>query len=229
MDKNYIGNILLHQYVYETPGVILKELVPSYKDSDAHEQLFLVKKEDKIYWTTLDCSLNVLVNNSFENTDIYFEDGRIGVGRTPLFNYKVDIAIPKNERITAVHIGDGSYGFSLGNGTSSGFLPEIIGIGSDETDAGLYFLGMAGNDISSNTPLIILDGRNLYGTRSNNRPILGITSGDYNNFKVLIDCFGNIKINGAIESTDVILNGVSLLQTINDLQQQIEVLKTKIT
>lgn len=230
MDNN-LGNILLHQFVYGEYGVILKEVVPLCEvseSSDAHE-VFLTKKGHDIYWTTLDLSLNVLVNNSFENTDIYYEYGRIGVGRSPLFNYKVDIAIPKNEKITAVHIGDGSYGFSLGNGTTSGFLPEIIGIGSDETDAGLYFLGIAGNNIASDVPLIILDARNTFGKILNNRPIFGITSGDYNNFKVLVDCFGNVKINGAIDTTDVIINGVSLLEKINDLQKQIEALKTKIT
>ena len=228
MEKNNIGNILLHQFVYEHPGIILKELIPCFDSSDLNKELILNKRGNNVYWASLDLSLNVLVNNIFENTNIYYEYGRIGIGRSPLFNYRVDIAIPKNERVTAVHIGDGSYGFSLGNGTTGGFLPEIIGIGSNETDAGLYFLGIAGNNIASDTPLIILDGRNAYGKKLDNRPVLGITSGDYNNFNVLVNYSGNVKINGELDTKDVILNGVSLSEKINELQEQIEVLKTKI-
>jgi len=90
-------------------------------------------------------------------------------------------------------------------------------------------LGIAGNNIASDTPLIILDGRNAYGKKLDNRPVLGITSGDYNNFNVLVNYSGNVKINGELDTKDVILNGVSLSEKINELQEQIEVLKTKIT
>jgi len=210
---NNNGNILLTQIIVENSLNTFKEFVPAY-DKSFNTQTLVKQPDGNIKWLEIDISLNILVDNKFLNTDIYYDNGRIGVGRHPLHNYKVDIAIPKNTLMTALHVGDGSSGFSMGNGTTLGFLPEIIGIGSDENDAGLYFVGIAGNDVSSDIPLIILDGRNSGGLKLTDRPILGITSGSYNDYAVLINSNG-----------DIILNGTSLLETIADLQKQINDLK----
>lgn len=212
MDNN--GNIILNQIVIDNSLFSFKEIIPLYEYSD-NPQTLIKYQDGSISWCSIDLSLNLVINNRFKDTDIYYDNGRIGLGRLPLFNYKVDIAVPKNTLMTAFHIGDGSFGFSMGNGTTSGFIPEIIGIGSDENDAGLYLVGIAANDISSNIPLIILDGRNSGGLKLTNRPILGITSGIYNEYSVLINANG-----------DIILNGISLLETIAYLQRQINGLKS---
>ena len=125
--------------------------------------------------------------------------------------------------MTAFHIGDGSVGFSMGNGTTMGFVPQILGIGGDENDAGLYFVGIAGNDRSSNIPLIILDGRDAYNDKLINRPILGITSSKYNKYMLLIDAKGNLNL-----ENDVILQNKSLINIIEKLQKDVEFLKGKI-
>jgi hypothetical protein len=214
---NNNGNILLTQIIVENSLNTFKEFVPVY-DSSCNSQTLIRQLDGNIRWLNIDLSLNILVNNKFLGTDIYYDKGRIGLGRQPLRNYKVDIEVSSNKIITAFHVGDGSYGFAMGNGTTDGFVPEIIGIGSNENDAGLYFVGIAGNDVSSNVPLILLDGRNFGGTKLTNRPILGITSGNYNEYSVLIQSNG-----------DIILNGLSLLEILADYQKQINDLKAKIT
>lgn len=218
------GNIVLHQLQEDGSLFTIKELLPEYTYSE--NAAVLVKQGDtSIFWKELDLSINIVEGGHIKDTSIYYDKGRVGLGRSPLFSYNLDIAVPKNSTVTALHIGDGSYGFSLGNGTQQGFIPEIIGVGSDETDAGLYFIGIAGNDISSNTPLIIFDGRNRYSTKLNNRPILGITSGDYSDYCVTVDSDNNLNVKGNIAASDIIINNTSLLSVIKDLQQQIEELK----
>jgi hypothetical protein len=125
-------------------------------------------------------------------SNLHAENGRLGIGRNPLHSYKLDIAIPKNTLMTGMHIGDGSFGFSLGNGTNTGFVPEIIGVGSNEEDPGLYFLGIAGNDAKSDVPLLVFDGRDVNKNALANRPLFGIKSGD-KDFAFLIDSSNNIK------------------------------------
>ncbi|MCK9446426.1 hypothetical protein M0Q50_06005 [bacterium] len=159
--------------------------------------------------------------------NITYDKGRIGIGRKPLHSYIFDLDTSTNKRTTSFHIGDGTHGFSLGNGTNTGFLPEIIGVGSDENDAGLYFVGIAGNDISSNTPLIILDARNSYSEELTNRPIFGVTSADYENYALLLDTSQNLYVNGDLHVNDIIFNGISLIDTINILIEEIEILKNK--
>jgi len=211
-------NIILNK-AEGNPPIRFKEFIPPIY-SDEVEQYLTRKIDGSICWSSID----FIVNNRIKDTDIYYDGGRIGVGRFPLFNYKIDVQIPKNTLITAFHIGDGSVGFSMGNGTTDGFIPEIIGIGGTENDAGLYLVGIANNDIKSNTPLIILDGRNTYGMALKNRPILGITSGNYNDYVLLVDSSQNLNIKG-----DLIIENLSLLEIIKDLQQQINYLKAKIT
>jgi hypothetical protein len=222
---NNNGNILINQIISDNSSFKFKELIPSY-DKNGNEQCLTITPDGSVYWKSVDSSYNNIVNNKFENTDIYYDNTneRVGIGRFPLYNYKIDIKTPKDSLLTALHIGDGSFGFSLGNGTSKGFVPEIIGVGSDENDAGLYFVGIASNDVSSEIPIILIDGRNSYGDKITNRPILGITSGDYNEYLVSVDSTGNLSV-----QTDIVINNKSLLNIIKDLQLQINELKTKIT
>lgn len=127
-----------------------------------------------------------IVDNS-----VYYDKNRIGIGRLPLHNYIVDIAIPHNNIATGLHIGDGNYGFSLGNGTSNGFIPMIIGMGSDEYDQGLYFLARSGNKEASDSPLIVFDARTRDDIPIDNRPLLGI--GTYlSGYHLLVNNNGNI-------------------------------------
>jgi len=220
-------NILLNQIIVDNSSFSFKEVVPLYQYTDQVQ--VLTRYDSSILWAPIDLSLNIILNNRLKNTDIYYVDGRVGFGRFPLFNYKVDIAVPKNKIITALHIGDGSFGFSMGNGTSLGFVPEIVGIGSDENDAGLYFVGMAGNNVSSNVPIVILDSRSVYNDKLINRPIFGITSANYREYSILVDALDNLNVKGNISATDVMLNNISLTKIIKELQEQIDELKTKIT
>jgi len=221
-------SILLQQIIVDNSSFSFKELVPKYLYTDTNQTL-VRDKDGNILWIELDTSLNLIVDNKFCGTNIYYVDGRIGINRYPLYNYRIDLAIPRNTVITALHIGDGSFGFSMGNGTTDGFIPEIVGIGSNENDTGLYFVGIAGNDNSSNIPLIILDGRSTYNTKLTNRPIFGVTSANYNEYSIIVDTLDNLKVKGNISATDIMINNVSLIKIIKKLQEQIDYLKTKIT
>lgn len=222
-------NILLNQIIVDSSFFSFKELIPPFQQDNKFPQYLSIDDHSNICWLSIDYSLNILVNNRFQNTNIYYADGRVGLGRNPLFNYKVDIAVPKNTLMTAFHVGDGSYGFSMGNGTNDGFLPEIIGLSSKESDAGLYFVGIAGNNEKSDIPLIVIDGRSFYGDRLVNRPIFGVTSADYYDYDLLLNASGDLNVKGNINVYDIILNNISLIKIIKGLQEQINELKTKIT
>jgi hypothetical protein len=222
-------NILLNQIIVNASSFSFKEVIPFYKASTIQDQILTIHDGSKLLWSPIDLSLNIIINNRLKDTDIYYVDGRVGLGRSPLFNYRVDIAVPRDTLMTAFHIGDGSYGFSMGNGTTDGFISEIVGIGNNENDTGLYFVGIAGNNKSSDIPLIILDGRNTYNQKLSNRPIFGVTSGDYLNYAMLLDASNNLKIRENIFASDVMLNNISLIKIIAELQEQIDDLRTKIT
>jgi hypothetical protein len=175
-------------------------------------------KQSKDRGLVIDVSMNIMKDGKLSDTDIYYDNGRVGIGRKPLYTYMLDIAVPKNKVMTSLHFGDGSCGFSLGNGTLSGFIPEIIGMGSDEDDAGLYFLGVTNNDEGS-VPLVIIDGRTKQG-QLKNRPILGITNCSYDDYRVLVDNMGNVTAN------DFLINNISLYERIKNLEQELQKLKT---
>lgn len=244
------GNIILHQILYEENKSI-KEFIPTLIDSSYNQ--FLTIFNNKITWEqfhlkegnnisitnnngliTIDASLdnNIIINNKLKDTNLFYDNGRFGLGRPPLYKYKFDIAVSENTLMTAFHIGDGTFGFSLGNGTNQGFIPEIIGMGSDENDAGLYLIGRAGNNIESDIPLIIIDGRNNKGDYLKNRPILGITSADYNKYKFLINNDGFVEIDGKIKALDFILDSSISLNDLKELiieqNDQINLLKDKL-
>ena len=216
MNKNY-KNILFHESLNTAEKVRFHEIYPIIIENSPDPHLLVLNKNKDLEWQSLigkndiklyvdefsnlviDCSFNGNLDTldssgRIKNTEIYNQSSRVGIGRKPLLNYKFDISIPKNNLQTAFHVGDGSYGFSMGNGTFDGFIPEIIGMGSDENDTGLYLIGKSGNDVSSNIPLIIIDGRNSKNSYLENRPILGITSFNYNDYKLVIDQYGRVGI-----------------------------------
>jgi hypothetical protein len=256
-------NIILNQIKFiDDNSFTFNEVIPFFKDSipdyslsldfslnlywskyipplefEKGNGIILTKKSNKLI---IDVSLNldtsILIDNKIKNTEIYYKDGKVGISTLPRFTYKFDIAVPSNKLTTAFHVGDGSYGFSMGNGTDSGFLPQILGIGSDENDAGLYLLGKSSNNLDSEVPLIIIDGRNSYNGKLEHRPILGITSGDYSNYKFIIDQFGRIgigkipeiyklEVNGSISAENIYINQYNFKDIINTIQ----VLENKIS
>jgi hypothetical protein len=201
------NNILLHQFQDNK----IKAVIPDIIDY-ALTGILTLTIDKKLIWSPI---------NFFQDSSIYHKEGRLGIGREPLFNYSLDIAIPKDTLMTGFHVGDGSFGFSFGNGASQGFIPEIIGVGSDENDPGLYFLALPGNNVSSDTPLVVIEGRTSFKNIKTKRPILGIKN-RINNYTILVDYLGNLNISG-----DIIINAKSLLETIETLKQEIEELKQK--
>ena len=252
MEKNLKNNILFHQINYIEGKQSFMEIVPDCVDTIPANILSL-DSSGNLIWTKLPpfpeipefpeiLDFEVVVDGKIKSTNIYYKDGRIGISRPPLHSYKFDIAVPENTLMTAFHVGDGKYGFSMGNGTSQGFIPEIIGMGSDENDAGLYFLGKTGNNEASNIPLIIFDGRNNQNKSLKNRPILGITSGDYKNYKLLLDQQGRlgigtipeiykVEVGGSVKADDFIIDNLSLkalIDVIKEHQEEIDKLNKKI-
>jgi len=244
-------NILLNQFVDGK----LKELQPPFEFSD--DIKILTFDKNNVRWSSLkvdnnlklniDSSGNILIDSSLNKwilddkiigTEVYYSEGRIGIDRYPLHTYKIDIKVPENTQMTAIHIGDGSYGFSLGNATNNGFIPQIVGMGSNENDSGLYFLGKQSSPAKSNIPLIIIDGRQIDNSPLKNRPIFGISSGEYDKFKFIINYDGNVgigkfpgiykmEINGILKTEDIILDSSSLKQEIEYLKTEIKLLKEK--
>jgi hypothetical protein len=242
-------NILLHQIVSEDGRTSFQEVIPVFS-SNPPGAILSIDSSGSLSWNHLlpfpDIpeipEFHVIVDDKIEGTNIYYKDGRIGISRPPLKNYKFDIAVPENTLMTAFHVGDGKYGFSMGNGTAQGFIPEIIGMGSDENDAGLYFIGKAGNNKTSDIPLIVMDGRNAAHQALVNRPIFGVTNGSYDTYKFLIDQKGRVgigkkpeiykmEVEGSVEAQDFIIDGLSmkaLIDVISDQQEEIDILNKKI-
>jgi len=243
-------NILLHQINIEGGDLSFREVIPVFDPSSLPERILSIDSSGNLYWNILPPfpeipevpEFHIVENYRIRETDIFYKDGKIGISRIPLLNYKFDIAVPADTLMTALHVGDGSYGFSMGNGTTQGFIPEIIGMGSDENDAGLYLLGKAGNNLPSDIPLIIIDGRNAaYGSLTN-RPIFGITNGDYSQYKLIIDKDGKLglgkypeiykmEIAGSVMAEDFLVGNLSikaLIDVVKELQEEIDTLSNKI-
>ena len=249
-------DILFNQAIFGEGKKSFIEVIPKFSDSFPTNILSL-DSSGNLSWNNFPAfpeipeipdfpeipEFEVIVDGKIKSTNIYYKDGRIGIERPPMHSYKFDIAVPENTLMTAFHVGDGKYGFSMGNGTSQGFIPEIIGMGSDENDAGLYFLGKAGNEKESTIPLIIMDGRNSSNTSLENRPIFGITSGNYNEYKFIVDHEGRVgigkipeiykvEIQGSIKAEDFIvgdnLSIKALINIIGEQQEEIDRLKERL-
>lgn len=243
------GNIIIHQISGD--ALSIQEVKPFIEDSSTNKFLSL-SKEKNLKWSSIpieggefisvinddgvikiDASIDtrLIIDDRLKGTNIYYSEGRVGVGRGPLYTYKFDIAVPENTLMTAFHMGDGTYGFSMGNGTNQGFIPEIIGMGSNENDPGLYLIGRAGNNVSSSIPLVIIDGRNNRHEKILNRPLLGVTNAEYDKYKFLIDQNGNVEVSGKILASDFILDSsISITDLVNiiiDQKTQIDILKDK--
>jgi len=234
------NNIVLNRVWINGSNFSFKEDFPVFSEDPEFPLYLCMDSSGGLFWAPQKIQEPIVAFNApsvFNN--LFYKDGKIGVGREPLYTYKFDIAVSENSLTTAFHVGDGRFGFSMGNGTNEGFLPEIIGMGSSEEDAGLYFIGRAGNSLSSDIPLIIIDGRNSADEELKNRPIFGITSADYHNYKLIIDQKGNIgigkkpeiyrmEVDGKISATDFIIKGISIAEIIQEYQKEIEQLKIKV-
>ena len=204
--------ILLNKIIYDGDNVEIREI---QLDSSTG---YLFNNDGILEWVpSLPTTTIVEKETPFE-----FDDSRVGLGRKPLRNYKFDIKTGTLE--TALHIGDGKYGFSMGNGTSQGFIPQIIGMGADENDAGLYFIAKTDTSIASNVPMIVVDGL------TNNRPLFGIANGNYNKFKFLVDINGtvtanNFQINESLSFTELLEVVKEQQEVINDLTEAIKELQ----
>jgi len=248
-------NLLLNTINIDASGNFkISEQVPHFTN-DLEDIKFLtynqtvnwssIKSSDKIIVKTLpsgDIVIDASLADPFEGTEMFFRDGQVGIGRLPLHKYKVDISVPVNTRMTGFHIGDGVFGLSMGNATDEGFLPQIIGMGSDSDDAGLYLLGKVSVDMPSNIPAIIFDGRAINNQPLTNRPIFGITNGSYTEYKLLIDQNGNVgvgtqpgiykmKVNGVLRAQNIIVDSsteiLDLKQEIENLKRRLELLEQK--
>lgn len=220
------NNILFHQIKIHEDSKSIVEIYPGFpeKEEEGLLNLQIDSITQKLYWKKLqDPSISIFESDHrLKGTNFYFVDNRLGMGRSPLHNYKFDLKIEPNTLETVFHIGDGSFGFSMGNGTDKGFIPEIIGMGADENDAGLYFLGKTMSSIESNIPLVIIGGI----SPQKNRPLIGITDGKYNEYKFLIDKDGilhvkDIKLKDSISLKDILEIIKDQQKTINKLVDRI--------
>ena len=92
-----------------------------------------------------------------------------GMSSSGLTSHYVPINTTSN--VCGLHIGDGIHGLFVGNATSTGFVPKILGKAFDITDAGLYFIGGVSGD-SGAGGAIALQGRNADDTPLTNRALV---------------------------------------------------------
>lgn len=248
-------NLLLNTIKVDGSGNFkISERVPEF--SNELEDVKFLSYHDEINWSSIkasekiilkttpsgDITIDVSLGDPFEGTEMFFSEGQVGIGRLPLHNYKVDIGVPVNTRMTGFHIGDGTYGLSMGNATAEGFLPQIIGMGSDSDDAGLYLLGKVSIDKPSNIPAIIFDGRSIDNQPLTNRPIFAITNGSYTDYKLIVDQHGNVgvgcnpeiykmKVDGVLRAKNIIVDSsteiLNLKNELEDLKRRLDLLEQK--
>ncbi len=214
------SNVLFHQIHIDSGRKSIIEVTPNIGAGRS----YLTINDGSLGWGALTDS-----EGRVEGSDLYLDGRWIGVGRAPLTKYKFDIKARSNVLDTVFHVGDGSYGFSMGNGTTQGFIPEIIGMGSDQNDAGLYFMGKSMSKEGSDIPLVIIGGTSPL----KNRPILGVTSGPYDKYDMMVDAKGvlhvnDIHLNGSIsfsEALTIIKNQQAvieeLVERVNEIQNNL--------
>lgn len=250
-NKNLLLNII---NIDGSGNFKIDETVPKFTND--LEDIKFLSYHDKVNWSSIKGSDKIIIKTSpsgdliidvsladpFQDTEMFFRDGQVGIGRLPLHKYKVDISVPENTLMTGFHIGDGVFGLSMGNATNNGFLPQIIGMGSDSDDAGLYLLGKVSVDEPSNIPAIIFDGRAINNQPLTNRPIFGITNGSYTDYKLIVDQNGNVgvgtqpgiykmKIDGILRAKNIIVDSsteiLDLKKEIEDLKRRLDLLEQK--
>jgi hypothetical protein len=233
------NNIVLNRVLLNGSAFSFKEDSPVFSENSEFPLHLCMDSSGGLFWASEKKQEPIVTFQSYQIPGLFHKDGKIGIGREPLYTYKFDIAVSENTLTTAFHVGDGRFGFSMGNGTNDGFLPEIIGMGAGEEDAGLYLIGRAGNSLASDIPLIIIDGRSSADEELRNRPILGITSADYRKYKLIIDQKGNVgigkkpeiykmEVDGEIGAKDFIIRGISISDIIREHKEEIEKLKNKL-
>lgn len=172
----------------------------------SYPKTLVLDENDNLMWQTIESKEDSCYSINDDGA-LYIKENRIGIGRYPLHKYKLDIALSENKVETGIHIGDGIYGFSMGNGSSNGFIPQIIGMSMKEDEPGLYFIGRTGdydNNIKSNVPIITFDCRNNINTNNINRPLFGIKLNGKKECEMLLD------ENGILHVKDISINGVML-------------------
>jgi len=254
-NKKDTKNLLLNQISIDGSNhVKINEVVPSF--SNEGEGIQFLSHDGEVKWASInvsdklilinsstgDIQIDVSIGNPFEGTQMFFSNGQIGINRYPLYSYKFDIGVSVNTRTTALHIGDGLFGLSMGNATDEGYLPQIIGVGSDENDAGLYFIGKIIEGVDNSIPAIVFDARNAKNEAVINRPIWGIASGSYTDYKLIMNAQGNVgigadpgiyklKVGGNIKADNIIIDSsteiINLINEIQSLRERIEALEEK--
>lgn len=207
------NSLIFNQLLLEDGKVRFKEINPEISNG------YLEFRDGSVSWSV---PSPVDSDGKLIGTDLFFEGERMGFGRKPLLTYKVDLKTEENKLETVLHIGDGKHGFSMGNGTSEGFIPEIIGMGADHDDAGLYFLGKTTDERESDIPLVVIGGFSPKG----NRPILGVTAGNYNDYKFKIDNDGTVHAKN-VQIIDSI-NMLELFEIIREQQERIDELTDRL-
>ena len=104
-----------------------------------------------------------------------------------------------------IHIGDGTYGLFMGNGTGTGFSPIIQGIGNDTNDSGLQLSGALTNDTTDNIG-ILMDARTSADTAIANAKVLQLNN--YSTNLITVNANGNVGIGSTtpMEPLDVVGN-----------------------
>ncbi|PCI38073.1 MAG: hypothetical protein COB53_05260 [Elusimicrobia bacterium] len=138
-------------------------------------------------------------------------NGNVGIGTAnPNAKLVVADAVDSGAFQTTFHIGDGTNGLSIGNGTGGGYIPWIGGTGFDTNDQGLVLTGQvtAANDGVGNTnPVIVIDGRRTSGGGAIvNRPILRVAN-DWAASLLEIAANGNVSIGTSNPTEKLIVNG----------------------
>ena len=233
----------LNALLPDTSNFVTFEDLPDFAGFASHH---FVKTEiqDKIFKNILVVNENFNLNNNVLRLNSILDDKGKFIGTENIYYINdnlFEIFLPENYLKTGLHIGNEKYGFSFGNGTTQGFIPQIIGMGSDDNDPGLYFIGKSKDKDKSNIPVVVIDGRDQNNNPIENRPIFGITNNGINSkFKFLVDQFGKVgigkipknfklEVEGTISANDVIVDGYStkdLLDIIKNQQEQIDELKT---
>lgn len=199
------GKIFLFKSVSEDNRYFPTEDIVRNDNSTSFPKTLVLDENDNLQWKSVEDIANSV--GIKDDGTLYIKENRIGIGRYPLHKYKLDISLSENKVETGMHIGDGVYGFSMGNGSSNGFIPQIIGMSMKEDEPALYFIGRTGdydNNFKNDTPIITFDCRNNINTNNINRPLFGIKINGKNTHEMLLD------ENGILHVKDISINGVLL-------------------
>lgn len=142
-------------------------------------------------------------------SDIYYTTGSVGIGTnapsTKLHVYSVNNGSEK------IHIGNGTYGLFLTNGTNTGYVPAVQGVASDSDDSGLQIVGKLASDVSTNVGLL-LDARRNTNTALTAAKVLQLNN--YSTNLITVDFSGNVGI-GITNPTEKLVVAGAIRSTSN--------------